>query len=188
MDIARLAHTTLVVEAPGLGDDIQAIKAGILEIADILVVNKADRAGVDSTERALRNMLQLAHPARGQYRHHGRILEVGGEAEPQATAELWLPPIQRTVATEPSGIAELAEQIHRHRIYLQDSGEWAVREQRRLAAELENLLQATLLARWRSGIASDRYRRIVQQVVDRSLSPRQAVVTLIDGQLPGSGG
>lgn len=188
VDIARLAHTTLVVEAPGLGDDIQAIKAGILEIADILVVNKADRAGVDSTERALRNMLQLAHPTRGQYRHHGRILEVGGEAEPQATAELWLPPIQRTVATEPSGIAELAEQIHRHRIYLQDSGEWAVREQRRLAAELENLLQATLLARWRSGIASDRYRRIVQQVVDRSLSPRQAVVTLIDGQLPGSGG
>ncbi len=63
VDIARLAHTTLVVEAPGLGDDIQAIKAGILEIADVLVVNKADRPGVENTERALRGMLQLAHPA-----------------------------------------------------------------------------------------------------------------------------
>ena len=62
VDIARLAHTTLVVEAPGLGDDIQAIKAGILEIADVLVVNKADHPGVESTERALRGMLELAHP------------------------------------------------------------------------------------------------------------------------------
>src|SRR6185436_17754609 len=61
VDIARLAHTTLVVEAPGLGDEIQAIKAGILEIADVLVVNKADRPGVENTERALRSNLELAH-------------------------------------------------------------------------------------------------------------------------------
>ena len=64
VDIARLAHTTLVVEAPGMGDDIQAIKAGILEIADLLVINKADHPGVENTERALRGMLELAHPAR----------------------------------------------------------------------------------------------------------------------------
>src|SRR5258705_10486684 len=63
VDVARLAHTTLVVEAPGLGDDIQAIKAGILEIADILVVNKGDRPGVENTEKALKSMLDLAHPA-----------------------------------------------------------------------------------------------------------------------------
>ena len=67
VDIARLAHTTLVVEAPGLGDDIQAIKAGILEIADILVVNKADLPGVEKTERALKNMLGLAHPVRKNF-------------------------------------------------------------------------------------------------------------------------
>ena len=72
VDIARLAHTTLVVEAPGLGDDIQAIKAGILEIADILVVNKADRPGVENTERALRSMLDLAHPTRRIFKHHGQ--------------------------------------------------------------------------------------------------------------------
>jgi len=64
VDIARLAHTTLVVEAPGLGDDIQAIKAGILEIADILVINKADRPGVENTEKALRSVLEVAGPPR----------------------------------------------------------------------------------------------------------------------------
>src|SRR5512134_452436 len=71
VDIARLAHTTLVVEAPGLGDDIQAIKAGILEIADILVVNKADRPGVENTEKALRSVLDLAHPPESERAHHG---------------------------------------------------------------------------------------------------------------------
>src|SRR5512143_2752841 len=71
VDIARLAHTTLVVEAPGLGDDIQAIKAGILEIADILVVNKADRPGIENTERALKSTLELAHPTQHIFRHHG---------------------------------------------------------------------------------------------------------------------
>ena len=71
VDIARLAHTTLVIEAPGAGDDIQTIKAGILEIADILVVNKADRPGVDNTERALRAMIEMEyniHRGAGAYR------------------------------------------------------------------------------------------------------------------------
>src|SRR5512138_2245633 len=70
VDVARLAHTTLVVEAPGMGDEIQAIKAGILEIADILVINKADRPGVENTEKALKSMLELAHPTQRIYRHH----------------------------------------------------------------------------------------------------------------------
>src|SRR5215210_5435165 len=74
VDVARLAHTTVVVEAPGLGDDIQAIKAGILEIADVLVINKADRPGVEITERALRSTLELAHPTKRVYRHHGQSM------------------------------------------------------------------------------------------------------------------
>src|ERR1044071_5722057 len=63
VDIVRAAYTTVVIEAPGLGDDVQAIKAGILEIADVLVVNKADRPGVDNTVRGLKTMLELGHPA-----------------------------------------------------------------------------------------------------------------------------
>ncbi len=78
VDVARLAHTTLVVEAPGFGDDIQAIKAGILEIADILVINKADRPGVENTEKALKMMLELAHPGGKVIQHHGEMMQVGG--------------------------------------------------------------------------------------------------------------
>ncbi len=78
VEIARLAHTTIVVEAPGLGDEIQAIKAGILEIADVLVVNKADRPGVENTERALRSTLELAHPTKRIFRHHGQTISANG--------------------------------------------------------------------------------------------------------------
>ena len=113
VDIARLAHTVLVVEAPGLGDDIQAIKAGILEIADILVVNKADQPGVEATERALLSMLQLAHPARrvfeNQREHHHLTNgpDPKGLGDPAGLSQSWIPPVQRTVATESQGIPEL---------------------------------------------------------------------------------
>jgi LAO/AO transport system kinase len=119
VDIARLAHTTLVVEAPGLGDDIQAIKAGILEIADVLVINKADRPGVENTERALRSTLELAHPTKRIIHHHGRMMTL--EA-PQANAPLWIPPIVKTVATDGSGIPELAEAIAKHKSHLHAAG------------------------------------------------------------------
>ena len=91
VDIARLAHTTLVIEAPGLGDDIQAIKAGILEIADILVINKADRPGVENTERALKGMLNLAHPVQRVFQHHGQLMEAQPAVSPDDDAEIWLP-------------------------------------------------------------------------------------------------
>src|SRR5512136_427352 len=78
VDIARTAQSTLVIEAPGLGDDVQAIKAGILEIADILVVNKADRPGVENTARALRAMLDLGHRIeRVQHHDRGRRARLG---------------------------------------------------------------------------------------------------------------
>src|SRR6266508_5036758 len=115
VDIARLAHTTIVVEAPGLGDDIQAIKAGILEIADILVVNKADRPGVENTEKALRSTLELAHPTRRVFRHHGRDMQVD-ESSPtsEENGALWIPPIHKTISTEGKGILELAASIAKH--------------------------------------------------------------------------
>ncbi len=188
IDIARLAHTTLVIEAPGLGDDIQAIKAGILEIADILVVNKADRSGVEFTERALRGMLQLAHPAPRVFQNH-HFLEttfvldqpVRTQKQPSPDASLWIPPIQRTVATEGTGISELAQIIEKHFDYLQDSGEWLRRERYRIKAELDLLLQERLVERWRSSISEDRYREVLQNLVERQLSPWDAVSELTDG-------
>src|SRR5512146_3145819 len=126
VDIARLAHTTLVVEAPGLGDDIQAIKAGILEIADILVINKADRPGVESTEKALRSTLELAHPAaRRVFSHHGKMMSATGSAIDSAT---WIPPIHKTVATEGKGIPEVVASITKHAEHLHQTGDWAARE------------------------------------------------------------
>src|SRR5258705_645726 len=108
VDVARLAPTTVVVEAPGLGDDIQAIKAGILEIADVLVVNKADRPGVENTEKALKSMLELAPPTQRVFRHHG-INMTAPVPRDDLQINTWIPPIQRTVSTEGRGIVELAE-------------------------------------------------------------------------------
>lgn len=182
VDIARLAHTTLVVEAPGMGDDIQAIKAGILEIADILVVNKADHAGLESTVRALRNMLQLAHPVRERYIHHGRVFEIEPQSSTKPLDLFWAVPIQTTIATDGAGIAELVEQIRAHRKFLQSSGEWQLRERLRLEADLENLMQATLMARWRISIEDQAYHEILARVTAREISPRQAVLNLLDGE------
>ncbi|MFP4322681.1 MAG: methylmalonyl Co-A mutase-associated GTPase MeaB, partial [Anaerolineales bacterium] len=111
--IAGAAHTTLVVEAPGLGDDIQANKAGILEIADILVVNKADLPAARGAVAALRGMLDLGHrmrPAGG----NGPLLGVPGDAIPDD----WVPPIVETVALQGEGIPALAEALAAHRDYL----------------------------------------------------------------------
>jgi LAO/AO transport system kinase len=180
VDIARLAHTTVVVEAPGLGDEIQAIKAGILEIADILVVNKADRPGVESTERALRSMLQLAHPrSRFTGETQDDPLDVTKE-KPQ----IWSPPIQRTVATQGAGIPELIDEISRHYDYLHATGEWEGREKARLQAELDRLLREKLVAHWRSTVSAVEYQRTLDRLVGRQISPRQAVAHLLDGGSP----
>jgi LAO/AO transport system kinase len=182
VDIARLAHTTLVIEAPGLGDEIQAIKAGILEIADILVVNKADRPGVEATERALRGMLHLAHPVAHVFQHHGQLQSVKEPEALEPSRPVWVPPILRTVATEGTGVPELAQAIARHYEYLQETGEWRLRERSRLQSELDLLLQETLVNRWRSGISSERYNAILHGVVEREISPWQAVAALLDGR------
>ncbi len=178
VDIARLAHTTLVVEAPGLGDDIQAIKAGILEIADILVINKADRPGVESTEKALKSMLDLAHPAPRLYRHHGQMLNAPVPDDGKQAENLWIPPIQKTISTDGKGISELAEQIHRHADYLRATGGWAARDRARLASELDTILQQALIERFHAGEPQMRYNEVLQQVFARTISPWQAVAML----------
>lgn len=179
VDIARMAHTTIVIEAPGLGDDIQAIKAGILEIADILVVNKADRPGVENTERALRNMLMLAEPAQVELAHHAG--EGAAGVDEGGDRRAWRPPVLCTVATEGMGIAEVAEAIEAHRAYLQASGEWQRREQARLEAELRALVQASLVGRWRATISDERYQGVLRGLVERELSPGEAARRLLDG-------
>ncbi len=178
VDIARLAHTTLVVESPGLGDDIQAIKAGILEIADILVINKADLPGVENTERALKGMLGLAHPVEKIFRHHGQAMDIPDRTPANAT--LWVPPIQRTISTDGTGVAELVTLIEQHAGHLRQSGDWGRREHTRLEAELEGLLTETLVRQFRSRIPDARYDEVVERLVQRTLSPWEAVKALLE--------
>jgi LAO/AO transport system kinase len=180
VEIAHLAHTTLVVEAPGLGDDIQAIKAGILEIADILVVNKADRPGVENTLKALRNAMELAHPVRHVFQHHGMLEVVEAPHEPDYNS--WIPPIQKTVATEGTGISELADEIDRHVQHLHESGDWTTRERSRLGSELDALLQDMLVARFREQVSESRYEEVLDRVYQRELAPWEAVKVLLNGR------
>ncbi len=181
VDIARLAHTTIVVEAPGLGDDIQAIKAGILEIADILVVNKADRPGAENTIKALRNALELAHPLRHVFQHHGRLEVVEAPTRP-VEYNSWIPPLLATVATEGKGIPELAEAIGQHVAHLRQSGDWAARERARLEVEMEALLSEALLARFRAGLSPEQYEQMMEKVFHREFSPWEAVKLLLNGR------
>lgn len=162
VDIARLAHTTLVVDAPGMGDDIQAIKAGIMEIADILVVNKADRPGVEHAERALRANLELA-----------RILH-------PETEQAWMPPVHCTIATTGKGVEEVVQSIRDHRAYLTRSGERIQRDRRRLEHELMSLLQSSLMQRWQTALVDGIYQQTLERLVQRTISPFQAVEILLE--------
>ena len=182
VDIARLAHTTIVVEAPGLGDDIQAIKAGILEIADVLVVNKADLPGVENTERALRGSLNLAHPLPHRFMHHGKLEITMEQTDVSAAPEaLWVPPILRTVALDGTGIPKLVEAIADHRAHLEATGGWKQRERWRLQTELDLLLETTLMEGFRSRLPTGAYEQAIQDMLDRHISPFQVVEKLVDG-------
>jgi LAO/AO transport system kinase len=157
VEIAQLAHTTLVVEAPGLGDDVQAIKAGILEIADILVVNKADQPNVEAALRALRGMLSLAH----------------GRNE-------WDVPIIETVAIESKGIPELTAAIATHRAHLEQSGQWGARLRERIHRQLELALRDTLYTNFINNNGSrDKIDAAVDAILNRTTDPYSVVKDLL---------
>jgi LAO/AO transport system kinase len=148
LEITRTADTTLVVMAPGLGDEVQASKAGILECADVFAVNKADREGADGTVRDLELMIALggevtkagAH-SRG---HHGGHLDLAKQ-EVAHRSGAWVPLIARTVATRNEGIAPLLEMLEKHRAWLTGTQEGAVRRRARLGEALRTRLRDALI-------------------------------------------
>lgn len=180
VDIARLAHTTLVVEAPGLGDDIQAIKAGILEIADVLVINKADRPGVENTERALKGMLELAHPTRRVFQHHGQQMVVDAPEKVEEGHPIWVPEIKRVIAKDGVDIDKLAESIARHVAFLREGDEWAARERAQLQSTFDTLIRETLFERFLDDLSAEGYDEIIAKMVNRDLSPWGAVEKLLE--------
>jgi LAO/AO transport system kinase len=177
VDIARTAYTTIVVDAPGLGDDVQAIKAGILEIADILVVNKADRPGVESTVRALKTMLELGHRFR-TISHHGQLM-IQGDAPVEPEYDFWQVPILKTVATAHEGIEALADAIDRHHAYLRESGILAERERLRVESELIERLREALFDRLIAAQSPAALDDVIRRLVAREIDPGGAVRELL---------
>ncbi len=161
VDIARLAHTTVVIEAPGLGDDVQAGKAGILEIADILVVNKSDKTGADAAAHSLAVMLEIGEDLRKE------------SGKPDTLQ--WKTPIVMTSALNGEGITALADAIRSHQLYLDESGEREKRSQARALDMLERLIREKLYDNWQEQAAPELYQSIKKDVIQRQLSPRKAV-------------
>ena len=159
VDIAKNAHTTLVVEAPGLGDDIQAIKAGILEIADVLVVNKADRDEVNATVAALEMNLNL---------------------KPMREND-WRPPVLKTIAVKGEGVANVVDWLAKHRAYLDQQNLFAARERARVRAELELVVQRELLARLLDGVNGARVETLIEKIAARECDVYSAAEQIIRG-------
>ncbi len=166
VDIASTAHTTIVIDAPGMGDDIQANKAGILEIADILVVNKADLPGAENARRTLELALHLAAPTE---------IDVSSEK----AIPPWTPPVLATIASTGSGIPELVVAIQEHRRFLELSGQRDARERTRVEHHIEWLLREELLSRFLEADSQDQFKAMVEAVLSRQQSPFEAVNQLL---------
>jgi LAO/AO transport system kinase len=159
VDVMRVAHTTVVVTVPGLGDDIQAIKAGLLEVADVLCINKADREGVDRTERDLMQMLDL--------RAEGERKDV---------------PIVRTIATQAVGIAELAAAVEAHRARVWSGPDGQARAVRRATAQLADMVRGLIADRAERAIAqAGGLAPIAEDVVAHRVDPYTAAERILDG-------
>ncbi|MCC7104142.1 MAG: methylmalonyl Co-A mutase-associated GTPase MeaB [Chloroflexi bacterium] len=157
LDVVRAVDTVLVITVPGLGDAVQTLKAGLLEIADIFVVNMADRPGADRTAAELCAMQSLAPRARG-----------------------WTAPVVQTVATEPRGIDELWAAIERHRAYLEQSGEGARRREERREEETLELVQQMLRARLETRLREEpELAETLEQAAQGRVTAREAAERIV---------
>jgi LAO/AO transport system kinase len=158
IDVVRTAHTTVVVSVPGMGDDVQAIKAGVLEIADLHVVNKADRPGTNKTVLELRGMLHFgAHPEEGD----------------------WRTPVLETIGADGTGVPELADAIDAHRSWLRASGELPRRERLAAAERVTTLVKDLMIEQLAQPAGGDAFARAIDDVSMRRVDPRTAARGLI---------
>lgn len=167
VEIVGAADTTVVVVNPGWGDAVQANKAGLMEIADVFVINKADRPGADETRRDLEAMLDLT-ASQGD--------GTGG----------WRPPVLEAVATEGTGVRELWDTVIAHRDHLDATGELQARRGRRAREELTRIVAERLLARARAASDGDRFDELLDEVESRRTDPWRAADELIGGEDPPS--
>lgn len=184
LEITRTAHSTLVVMAPGMGDEVQATKAGILECADVFAVNKADRDGADATVRDLELMIALGNDTiralskgRGHATHtaadgHVKATEVG------AMGERWTPPIVRCVATRGEGTGELMIALDGHRAWIEGTAAGRARRETRMGEEVREALREALIDAAVHDLG-DRIDEAVRAVDARSVDPYTATERLV---------
>ena len=164
VDVVAAADTTMVVTVPGMGDDVQAIKAGILEVGDVFVVNKADRDGVEATAAQLESMLAMERDAP---RHAG-----------------WKPPVVRTIASHGQGLDQLLEAIDGHRAVLTGNDGRLLAERRRERARMEvlDILQARTLRMLEERLEKDgRLEDMADEIADGRMDPYTASETIMTG-------
>lgn len=161
VDIIRMADTVLLVLVPGYGDDVQAVKAGVMEIADVFVINKSDLDGADKVAGEVEAMMMLGHPD---------------------TDDFWWQPIVRTVAEKGQGVVEVSEQIAKHAEWSQRSGEWAARRKRRLRTQVRDRLERTIAdyAFDGRGKPLERFNDLFLQADDGDLSPHEVADRIVD--------
>ncbi|HEX5959126.1 MAG TPA: methylmalonyl Co-A mutase-associated GTPase MeaB [Hyphomicrobiaceae bacterium] len=157
VEIVRAAQTVVVVTVPGMGDDIQAIKAGILEIADVFVVNKADRPGADQTAAELRMLLSL---------------------DERRKEREWKVPIVKTSAASGQGVPELVDRLAAHLAFLKTSGQLAARGERQARSEMLALLHQALLAKIEATVSPEEWQGLITEVVERTIDPYTAAETI----------
>jgi LAO/AO transport system kinase len=158
VDIAAEADTTLVVMNPGAGDAVQAMKAGLLEVADVFVINKADRPGVKELERDLNHMLDM-----------------------DQAMGAWRPPIVQAVSSTGEGAGAVYDAVAEHRAHLESSGELVRRRERRLEDELREIVVRRLEARARELCAGERYEQLQADLLARRTDPWAAADEIVGG-------
>jgi LAO/AO transport system kinase len=159
IDIVKLGDVSIVVLVPGMGDDIQALKAGLMEIGDIFVINKCDRPGVEKMEHAIQSLLSLAHRPDG-----------------------WTPPIIKTVAIENRGLEELADSIDRSDEHFRSTDRRAVKQREAARQRLLNLLQERLVRKAVDAVfPGGSLDEIVERIARRETDPYSIVDNIVDG-------
>ena len=185
LEITHTAHSTLVVMAPGMGDEVQAIKAGLLECADVFAVNKADREGADSAVRDLELMISLGNESiralskvRGHATHGGADGFVNSAGGGPDADDRWTPPILKCVATRGEGIAELVAALERHRVWIESTTRGQDRRRDRLAQQLRESLRESLIEAAVHDLGP-RIDEAVHAVDSRSVDPYTATEQLV---------
>ncbi len=156
--IWECVHTSVLVEMPGMGDEIQALKAGILEIGDIFVVNKSDKEGADQLVKELESV-----------------------AEYKAMEQEWKPPVHTTIATDGKGIEDVVNSIENHLEYLEESGEYQKREEERAKGEFTRTVQDLLLKKAFAGEGSKKkFDELLREIMDKKTDPYTAAEKLLE--------